>query len=55
MLWQKPWHLPTAEANFECCKMLQAKVEFPEKKKLAEKEKSFNRLDQYNKRNNLDI
>ena len=36
-------------------KMLQVKVEILEKKKkkLAESEKSFNRLDQYNKRNNL--
>ena len=35
-------------------KMLQAKVEFLEKK-LAENEKSFNRLDQYNRRNNFKI
>ena len=35
-------------------KMLQAKVEFLERK-LAESEKSFNRLDQYNRRNNLEI
>ena len=35
-------------------KMLQAKVEFLEKK-LVENEKSFNRLDQYNRRNNFKI
>ena len=35
-------------------KMLQAKVKILEKK-LAESEKSFNRLDQYNRRNNLEI
>ena len=34
--------------------MLQANVEFLERK-LAESEKSFNRLDQYNRRNNLEI
>ena len=35
-------------------KMFQAKVEFLEKK-LVECAKSFNRLDQYNRRNNLEI
>ena len=35
-------------------KMLQAKVKFLEKK-LVESKKSFNRLDQYNRRNNLEI
>ena len=35
-------------------KMLQAKVEFLERK-LAESEESFNRLGQYNRRNNLEI
>ena len=34
--------------------MLQAKVKFVEKK-LIESEKSFSRLDQYNRRNNLEI
>ena len=35
-------------------KMLQAKVEILEKK-IAETEKSFNTLDQYNRRDNLEI
>ena len=35
-------------------KILQAKVEILEKK-LAETEKSFNRLDHYNRKNNLEI
>ena len=35
-------------------KMLQVKVEILEKI-LAEREKSFNRLDEYNRRNNLAI
>ena len=36
-------------------KMLQDKVKILEKKKIAESEKSFNRLDQYNRKNNLEI